>query len=461
MGRLSRAPAPPAGPGSGSSRSLLWPGLVLLALPGTACRIARPAGDEDPAAAGVFPIHGTLQTRLRHRRTSDDHDSDLYTTLVADAGDRNRDVVTGHVAARAEFDLDDSGDGTDPFFDVDDTRHADLSARLIQGYADVHALEDLELLRVGRQPLDETPEALTIDGVRVESRERGDLALRVGAYGGRPTHFFESSSAGDSVVGTYAEARPWKGGTARVDWMHLEDRLRLGDERDDLVALSAHHVEGQLRLGGEVSLLEGSGRDLRTRASWSDVEEGLLVRVDYYRLLETQGSLVTALDPFTEALLEYEPFHRIGVDVAKTLGPVSRVELGSELRRLVDAADEGPFNREYERHRVRFARDELFGRPWHASAGVEHWSGDPSSTTTWSADLGREWDDRWSLDLSSTYALWDLDLVTLDERRDVRTWGLELRRELSDRVRLELLYEYEDDDLDRYHVLRGGLRWRF
>lgn len=457
MGRLSRTTSrPPA-----ALPPLLGLGVVVLLLPTAACRIARPATEGDARAPGVFPVHGTLQTRLRYRRTFDDHDSDLYSTLVADAGDRNRDVVTGHVVARAEFDLDDSGSGTDPFFDVDDTHDADLSARLIQGYADVHALEDLEVLRVGRQPLVETPEALTIDGVRVESHERGDLAVRVGAYGGRPTHFFESSSEGDSVVGTYAEAHPWKGGTARLDWMHLEDRLRLGDERDDLVALSARHAEGRLRLGGEVSLLEGSGRDLRTRASWTDAEEGLLVRVDYFRLLETQGSLVTSLDPFTEALLEYQPFHRIGVDVAKNLGSVTRVELGSELRRLVDAADEGPFNREYERYRMRLARDELFGRPWHAGAGVEHWSGDPSSTTTWSADLGREWDDRWSLDLSSTYALWDLDLVTLDERRDVRTWGLELRHELSDRVRLELLYEYEDDDLDHYHVLRGGIRWRF
>jgi hypothetical protein len=452
MGRLSRAP---------DRRVPASLGLVIgLAVLAPSCRIARPGGSATEPA-GVFPIHGTWQTRLRHRRTSGDQDSDLTSTLRADAGDRQRDVVTAHLVARGEFDLDDSGSGTDPFYDVDDARDSDLATRVLQGYADVHALEDLEVLRVGRQPLDETPEALTIDGLRVESRERGESALRLGAYGGKPTHFFESSSRGDLVVGTYAEARPWKGGLARLDWMHLEDDLVLGNERDDLVALSARHAEGRLRVDGGVSLLDGDGRDLRSRASWTDIGQGLLVRLAYYRLLETQGSLVTSLDPFTEALLEYEPFHRIGLDVAKTLGPVTRVELGSELRRLVHAADEGPFNREYERYRLRLARDEILGRPWHAGAGVEHWSGEPSSTTTWSADLGREWDERWSLDLSSTYALWDLDLVSLDERRDVRTYGLELRHELTERVRLELLYEYEDDDLDHYHVLRGGLRWSF
>jgi hypothetical protein len=43
----------------------------------------------------------------------------------------------------------------------------------------------------------------------------------------------------------------------------------------------------------------------------------------------------------------------------------------------------------------------------------------------------------------------------------VRVYYLDVRYELSRSTRLELVYEFENDDLDEYHVLRGGFLWRF
>lgn len=430
------------------------------AAPAAGAETAR--SPEAQAETGI-PIHGYAQARYRYRATPDENDHDLEGTLLLDIGDPERHPVTGHLQAWSNFDLDETAGsgGPDPFFDLTDTYANDLTARLYQAYVDVHTVEELELLRVGRQPLYDTPEIVSFDGARLETGEHGSLAVRAGAYAGIPVHTYESSPAGDRVLGTFLETRPWRGGWTRLDWMHLEDEDVLADHRNDLFALGAWQRFGtHFRLEGNLSWLEQESRDVRAAATWSDPGHDLTVQVSWYQLLNTQKDLATEVDPFFEALLEHFPFYRAQVLISKGFAERYRVEAGSELRRLEDEDDEGEFNRDYERYHARFALDDLVLPDLVLGLAGEVWNDGDGNIRTWEADLSREWGP-WRASGGSYYALYDLDLFTLDEKDDVRVWFLELRYDWTKNTRLELSYEFENDDLDQYQVLRTGVLWRF
>ncbi len=428
------------------------------------CTAAPPAAPASPPEEQGLPIHGSLRARYRYRSTSDEDDHDLYDTLTLDVGDPKHQPLTGHVLAWSNFDLDEraSRSSPDPFFDLSDTYDGDLAARLYHAWVDKPGVEGLEVLRVGRQPLYEAPEVVTFDGARVETSERGARDVRAGAYGGVPVHFFESSSSGDLVLGTFVEGRPWSGGRARLDWMHLEDEEVLADHENDLLAASLWQTLGRpLRLEGAFSWLEGRGRDARLGGTWTDAEHSLRVRASFYEMFSTQRDLASEVDPFYQALLEYFPFYRAQVLVSKDLGERYRVEAGSEVRQLRDEGDEGEFNREYARHHARFAVDDLFGGGVTLDLDGEVWDGGQGSYRTWGADVEKRWSERWKTALGSHYSLYKIDLFGLRERDDVRSWTLGVSYDRTKNTAFDMSYEYEDDDLDEFHVLRLGVSWRF
>lgn len=414
-----------------------------------------------PAAQAGLPIHGYVRARGRYRTTTNDDDLDVDATISLDIGDRERNPVTGHVLAWSNLDIGSEGSG-DPFFDLTDTYSDAVTLRLYQAFADVHTVEELDLLRLGRQPLDETPEFVSFDGVRVELAERGALDVRTGLYGGIPVHLYESSTDGDAVLGAFAEARPWEGGRARFDWMHLEDEDILAEHTNDLFELGLWQAAGKrLRLEGHYSRLEQENRDARIQARWFDPEQELTVQASWYELLETQKDLATEVDPFYEALLEYFPFYQARLQLAKGFAERYQVEAGAELRRLREASDEGEFNREFERYHARASVADLGTPGLTLGLTGELWNDGAEDIQSWAADLTKEWAERWRASLGSYYALYDVDLFSVAERDHVRVYFLGLRYEWSANASLELDYDFENDDLNEYHVLRMGILWRF
>jgi hypothetical protein len=449
----------------GGATVVVLEGMALLF---AACRATPPAAvptaDEPAHSVAGVPIHGSVRARYRYRTTSDEDDHDLYDTVTVDVGDPARQPFTAHLLAWSNLDLDErsEGDDPDPFFDLSDTYGSDLTARLYHAWVDKPGVDGLEVLRVGRQPLYETPEIVTFDGARVETAERGERDVRAGLYGGLPVHFFESSPSGDLVLGTFLEGRPWGGARARLDWMHLEDEEVLADHENDLLAAGLWQALGRpLRLEGAFSWLEGRARDARIAGTWSDAERSLRVRASLYELFSTQRDLASEVDNFYQALLEYFPFYRAEVLVSKDLGEHWRVELGSEVRQLEDESDEGEFNREYTRHHARLAAEDVVGEGVTLGLAGEVWDDGDGAYRTWGADLEKRWNERWRTSLGSNYALYKIDLFDLSERDDVRSWTLGVRYDATKATAFDLDYGYEDDDLDEYHVVRVGVQWRF
>jgi hypothetical protein len=449
-----------------------WTALVLNAalafLALTPCAVAQgqdpgtPASQGDaPAAAATPPkalISGQLVSRFLARWTGNEHDTDIYEVLSLDIGDPEQNAVSAHLMGRLSADLD----GYDPTFaSIDDARGRRVDGMLYEAYVDLHRAPGLDLLRLGRQSLYDTPITVYFDGARAETHTVGAAALQFGAYGGAATHYYESSPQGDLLGGVYAKARPWTGGRVRLDYLHAEDQTQLGDHKDDLLGLGVwQQVSAKLSAEAQYTRLQDHNRDVRSRIFFADPGADLTLQVSYYQLLTTQGDLVLELDPLFSALHELFPYYQFSVLAGKGIAETLQVQAGTDMRRVDDRGDIGTYNRDYWRYYFTATLIKLGVRGLSAGATADFWNSDSQLVRTWGADLTEKVDNV-TASIGSNYALYSFDLFSNFERDHVRTYYARLRKKLNAAVSLDAGYELQDSDLDRFHTFRMGVTWRF
>jgi len=418
-----------------------------------------PATDlpEEPAApTSSIELSGWLRTRYRGQFAEGD-DHDLYELIDLQAKDA-AGRWTASVLARLAYDLDDGPQSLDGLLD---TYESPFQPQLYHAYVDWESSR-FERLRFGRQTLIETPLTVVLDGIAAELTPRGPRDAKVGAYAGVGEHLYESSDDGDApVLGTYGALDLWKEGVLRLDWMHLED-LRLGSEfEDDLFGLAFDQgfslETSDSRLELDHTRLEGERRDWTARASHVDLDARWSARATAYELLRPQGALAAPLDPFSSTLFTLFPFSQFGASVTKDWTKLS-LNGGADLRRVTDEADEGTYNRDFERY---YATGTLLETlPVMLAVTGEVWDSSDTEFSTWGANLSREHERfRWSL--GSYYSLYKYDLLTGDERDDVRTYFLDLAFRPETLRRWSLRYELEDNDFDTFHQVRLDYAWGF
>lgn len=438
---------------------------VRRASPLVLCALAGACGTPGPEATAPGPLHGSWSTRYVGRFTADDQDHDLRGWLALDLADPRTSPVSGHLAARADLDLDGLDEG--PAFDgLDESYDQALVAHLHEAYADLALgetpAEAVGTLRVGRQSDPELPEFLRLDGVAYRSAPRGPHALAGGVYGGLPARLYDTHEPGEAAYGTFLEAEPWRGARGRLDWLHLEDEVVLGPQADDLVGLALWQaLRGRGWLEGRVTSLEGDGRDLDLRLQLAPPQETTQLRVRYHELLTTQSVHALEFDPFSEELVEFAPYRELGLDLAREFGTHAVVELGLAARELRDAADEGDFNRDWQRGSLTATLRGSREAPLALTLGAERWRADGQDSDALEAGLAYDDGGPWRLALGSAYALYEYRWLELEEREDLRSLYFDLARELGRHCSLELGYELADDDLATWHELTGGIRWRF
>ena len=366
-----------------------------------------------PAAAPADGlVHGEVTARYRYRAVDGEADNDLLATVLLDVGDVARDPVTAHVFGTTALDIDGTTSGNSPpaFADITDTYDGSLTGWLYEAYVDVHTVEDLETLRIGRQDALETPVLVSFDGVRVESRPLGEEQVQLEVYGGIPAHHFESSSDGDLVFGLAGSARPWKDGRVRLDWMHLEDESLLGSHVDDLLGFELwQRIDQRLLLEGRATMLESEARDMRLRGTYTDVARDLVVEAAWTTLFNPQNDLVQELDPFSATLLTLEPYSQARIQGSKGIGEDWILAAGYDLRKLTDADDEGQFNRDFGRLYTTVTALNTFDRDLTVSLTGELWDATGSEITSWGADVTREWNDSLEGALGAYYSLYKYD----------------------------------------------------
>lgn len=423
-------------------------------------------GAQQPGAGGTAAeapgiVRGQLISRYWLRAGGDTSDQDIYETLSLDLGDERKHPVTGHLLARVNGDLDGRTKGDSQFFGLEDAVGGNLDGRLYDAYADLHFLDGLQLVRLGRQRIDETPELAFFDGAHVLTKEIGDVGLQFGGYGGVSSHLFEASADGDWMAGVYGQLRPWSGARLRLDWMHLEDKAFLGAHENDLLGAGLWQNWNQIQLEGHYTRLENHDRDVRGRLAWNDPDAQLVAQATYYQLLETEADLVLELDPFFHALHELFPFRQFGGMVGKGIGDHVDLAAGVDLRRVTDQADAGTFNRDYERS---YGTVNLHGWPVKGlsmSVTGDVWHSDQQTVSTWGFDVGYEVTAATRASVGSYYSLYKFDLFVDTERDHVRTYFCKVQHKMSKAWSFDGSYELEQSDLDDYHLLRLGATWRF
>ncbi|GAB4137115.1 MAG: hypothetical protein Fur0037_02030 [Planctomycetota bacterium] len=430
--------------------------------------ILRSRSAQEPAAAPQNPeragaakrkwFRGRSWTRYWRRWTAEDTDQDVLETLSLDLGDAEEDPVTVHLMGRLAADLD----GYDPTFrGISDSYGRRTDALLYDGYADLHRVPGLSMVRLGRQTIQETPEVAFFDGLRVETEEITDAGLQFGTYVGASTHLYESSPAGDLTAGAYAQGRPWKGGRLRIDYLRLEDRaLFLGHDDDIWGAGLWQRICDQLSFDAQYSRIENRDRDVRGRLVATEARWDLLLQASYYRLLTAQGNFAVEADPFFNSVHVLYPYTQWGILLSKGLSEKFDLQGGIDLRRVEDVADVGTYNRDYDRYWFSLSADEIGVRGLSANVTADFWNSGGQLVRTWGGSVERTF-DRLTASLGTYWSLYKFDLYSDQERDHVRTWFGKLRYRTGSDVTVDLDYELEDDAFDRTHSVRMGVAWLF
>jgi hypothetical protein len=414
-----------------------------------------------PQESATTFVRGQLVSRYWLRWTGGTHDQDVYETLTLDLGKEDQNAVTGHLLGRLAADIDGHSGGSSPFFSLQDTRNGAVDVQLYDAYADLHRIDGLELVRAGRQTIEETPELMYFDGVHCRTRPAAAGELQFGAYGGVSTHLYESSPQGDWTAGVYGECRPWGGGRLRLDWMHLEDEVLLGAHKDDLLGAGIWQTIDSVQLEAQYTRLEGRDRDVRARASWADTDSRFTGQLTWYQLLTAQRSQVLELDPFFNALHDLFPYWQLGALLGKGVGDHLDLDAGTDVRRVSDRADVGTFNRDYDRWYVTLNAHDLLASGLTLTATADFWHSAEQDVQTWAGEVSQRCSDLLTLSVGSYYSLYKFELFLNDERDHVRTYYARVRHKASQAIALDLDYEFERTDLADFQTLRMGVTWRF
>src|SRR4029434_9460838 len=128
-------------------------------------------------------------------------------SLLLNIGKPERDTITFTFQGQAFYDLD-LNHPDSAFYSVQDTYDSRLTTQLLQAYAELHRLDFIESVKIGRQDWSLIPEVALVDGISASTIAFTSWHLRFTALAGVPTHLYESSSSGDSIYGGGVEVQP-------------------------------------------------------------------------------------------------------------------------------------------------------------------------------------------------------------------------------------------------------------
>lgn len=415
---------------------------------------------EEEGGGGLPEIDGSFLLRYRGRRTTDEADHDLLSLLRFDVG-RESDEFRLHGVVRSWADLD--GRELGEFAEASDAIGAARRIQLEEGYLDWSPdVDGLRTVRLGRQPLVETPRFLFLDGASIETDDLDLPVSRAGAYGGSSRHLFESSPEGDALYGAFLESRPSDETRLRVDWMHVSDHSVLGHFDDDLFRGQAWwRPVSTVRTHGSGSVLDGDLRDLSFDATLAPERGDLVARVRWYGLLKTQRTYGEELDPYFLQTFEERPYHEVDLVLGKGFGDGWFLNLHGRARRLSDDADEGTFNREFTNAGVSLSAEDHFAEDLDVEVFLDSWNSTESRILALGGGVEQEWEEVWKLGLGSDYALYRQDPFRGTERQRVRRYFARVQREVSTDLHLDLRYDLAHDDEETTHTWIASCTWNF
>jgi outer membrane receptor protein involved in Fe transport len=425
----------------------------------------EPVGEaEGPADASEVPVSGWFGLRYQWRHAPGANDQDVYGLLNLDVGDPDTQPFSAHLLTRGTYDLDghQRHTGAYAFDSLADSYGGRASGQVYEAFVDWNVRGAVDFVRAGRQITYEAPVETYFDGVRVDTSPTGDASVKVGAYGGVPSHLYESSPRGDLIVGAFGEALPWLGARARLDWMQVEDDFLSSSHENALVRLALWQQLGEtVDLYGNWTMLDWEGRDFELRGSWRRPESDLRVQLDWYQLLTAQSAQSIEFDPYFPIVGDYNPYRQVRATASKGFGEHFDLTAGADVRRLEHEHDEGTFNRDFERWYLEPILIDWPVQGMTVSVTGEIWDADDTAIATYGANLTQVIDEELRLRLGTVYSLYKYDFLSGDERDHVRTYYAGVDWKPSRPLRVRLDYSHEIDAFTHYDTIQVAATWTF
>ena len=425
---------------------------------------SRPAEEKTP----TFDLGGYLDVRYRYRSVPGGQtDQDLFgsfgvRTSLPGYGDGDlRLVASGSFV----WDLDQFPDVGNPFSGLSETYDGRLLGYLYEAYGEVDPEGPIRTLRAGRQVL-WREEGIRFDGVYAEAlaTDRTEISL----YGGVPVHFYESSPDGDLLAGAGFAISPARRLRVSIDGIYVRDRRDVPgvpSVEGDLLTVLA--VEGspdpRIRARGTFSMLDAKERRETAEIYFFDPASRIRMNARLVRQNDITDIPVTEFSPYAAVLGVLEPYFQFQVDAGAPIVEPLEVALGYARRELIEGADEGLFNHEFDHG---YAIATLVSFPWpETSLNVrgDGWNAGGEDVLTLGGGVEARFGEKeeWRAEVGTDYSLYRVDFFTGEERLRDRVYYGRVRRRLGEHLDLGLAYRYERDDLDEYHVadLVVGLRF--
>jgi hypothetical protein len=391
-------------------------------------------------------VSGLLQLRYKGLYLTDDQGEDHKLFQTADI------TVTenkwNHFRFTFSGDLYQDLDGKTPLKTIDRTRTIrdtwddDVGGFLYVAQAELHDLDALEYVRMGRQYVNHELYTTHLDGVNGLLRF-GSLGRRVKPffYIGIPVRLYDDKSS-------YLDASEFGGGvdfflnrSTRITYEHRytdedisEDPDILGSYRNpgkSTYQQSAfavrHNLFGQGYGYGSLYLLNNKPRWVNTVFSTLidrvdlEIDGSYLFQFEDIEDMPTNGPLYTGLVGPTK------PYHYFTLDLQKAIGDEDVwISAGTQWRVLGSGDEESAFNHSYHRQYLGAIFEDLTKLDLRFSIQAEYWAvfdgNNDDSIFTFVGGVAYDIPDAYRLSLGTSYSLFKYDyFLDVDEKQDVYT----------------------------------------
>lgn len=420
------------------------------------------------AADAGSSLRGSIENRYRYRSDGNVTDQDMFQRLSLDYFRPWNNAQVGFVflgLLQEDLDGDPSRAEYFPFRDIRDAYEGNTAGWLYLAYAELDTQGFLQTVRVGRQEMLEL-EPVAFDGGLATLRATRKINVTV--FGGIPVNFFETDRSNDSIAGGYVEYRVLRNLALTAGYLSMRDRVDLLDGTEenlhaDLISLKAFYrpMRGlNFTLRGTV--LDGEFRDAKARASFRNYDWDFLVTAYYMAQFIKREAVPINDDPLALILGPCEPYQQAGLTAYKGIGKHLGIEGGAVWRELLDRGDESAYNHDYSRYlaSLYIYKFPLKGSRW--TVGADWWTS-PGSVATQSirGEFMQRFGKRGKAFVGSSYDLYKVDVVTGEERNDVRSYYVGATVPVGKHLYVGADYRFEDSNVRQTDTINARLGYEF
>jgi hypothetical protein len=404
-------------------------------------------------------VDGYIYNEYRYRMTDSEDDSDFTSTLGFST---KNDSNNFHFLGRTSVDIDNNSESNSAFSSISDTYNKNLNMKVYSAYFNLNSNNRLSKFNLGRQSIYDTPESAFFDGMRIESKYLTSHRFKIGLYGGKPVHLYESSSSGDQILGAYAIGSLSSKASIKIDQMRIKDAYRTMNYRNDLTNFRyTYRYNKRTRFSMAYSMIDNLDRDINIKVKYINIKTGTSIFLTSYLLINGQQQNALEFSSYQSILQSLEPYYKTRIYIKKKINDIFSLDTGLMFRTMKNIQDKGTYNREYHQYHV----GGTFNIPGKTnpvlSINLEQWDSDNRVVHSYGIDYQSFIKDKYTVGFGSYFSLYKYDIFLNSERDEVQTYHAFLKVKLTKALNLRSSYSYENDDYEAYHIVKIGVRCHF